>query len=181
MHALLLFSSVLSLLFLSAFAAPTHTIFTLVQNVYGDVKQHTLLINSTVANLTADSSDEEKQNAVDSISSAIESITTAIQGATNQTETFAPTNGKVKARAASTVQIAGVVQNLLLDLDGALQNVESTLGLDSLRSPLDSLVLSLSGLLIALDRVVDNLLAVVKRLVDGLLIGLAAGLAGIVL
>jgi hypothetical protein len=46
---------------------------------------------------------------------------------------------------------------------------------------LTPLVGSLSALLLSLEAVVDNLLAVVKQLLDGLLTGLSVGLAGLVL
>jgi hypothetical protein len=40
---------------------------------------------------------------------------------------------------------------------------------------------SLSALLLSLKNVVDNLLAVVKQLLDGLLVGLSIGLSGLIL
>ena len=48
-------------------------------------------------------------------------------------------------------------------------------------SILNPLVLSLSGLVLALELVVNNLLALVQTIVDGLLTGLSAGLAGLIL
>lgn len=93
--------------------------------------------------------------------------------------------------------------NLLLDISGALNNIIADLGLSKylvLSLPLNflqhgpnwffvaatlsflgPLVGSLSALLLALDGVVDQLLALVKQLLDGLLIGLSLALAGLVL
>ena len=52
---------------------------------------------------------------------------------------------------------------------------------EPLLSFLTPLVGSLSGLLLSLEAVVNNLLALVQQLVDGLLTGLSVGLAGLVL
>ena len=104
------------------------------------------------------------------------------------------------ARQLNVNALAGAVTTLLMDISGALNNVISALGLsmssfrnflmniERLTYPLaqalafaQPLVIALSNLLLALEVVVNNLLQIVRQLVDGLLIGLSAALAGLVL
>jgi len=107
----------------------------------------------------------------------------------------------VVARQINVNALAGAVTTLLLDISGTLNNVIAALGLSTsclldtslgesneLTCPAaqalafaQPLVAALSNLLLALAVVVNDLLAVVQQLLNGLLIGLSAALAGLVL
>ncbi|KAL9604105.1 MAG: hypothetical protein Q9219_000693 [cf. Caloplaca sp. 3 TL-2023] len=174
---------------------------TLVTDLYSTVQSHTAVINSTAESLTPTSSLAEKDAAASVYTVQLAAINSAVVAATNQV-------GKrdlETRQAIPTLALAGILQNVLLDISGALNNIIADLGLSKfLTAPslsvelevipdigpifpaatlsfLGPLVGSLSGLLLALDGVVDQLLAVVKQLVDGLLIGLSLALAGLVL
>lgn len=124
----------------------------------------------------------------------MESITSAVNAA--QAKVAALPVSKLVRRQTSTA-LASLVEDLLLEVSGALNNIVSTLGLSkhmarkqpindnanevtaSLLSSLDPLVSALSGLLLALEVVVNDLLALVQQLLDGLLTGLSVGLSGL--
>ena len=71
-----------------------------------------------------------------------------------------------------------ILGDILSELSGTLNNVIEVLGLDTLLG-LGGLTGALSGLVAALQVVVDDLLAVVKLLLDGVLTDLSVALAGI--
>lgn len=124
----------------------------------------------------------------------MESITSAVHAA--QAKVAALPVSKLVRRQTSTA-LASLVEDLLLEVSGALNNIISTLGLSkhmarktsindnanvitaSLLSSLEPLVSALSGLLLALEVVVNDLLALVEQLLDGLLTGLSVGLSGL--
>lgn len=87
-------------------------------------------------------------------------------------------NSTITTRQAIS-DVAPLVTNLLLEISGTLDNVVSSLGLSTTLSFLGPLVGSLSGLLSALELVVDQLLALVKQILDGLLTGLSEALSGL--
>ncbi|KAI9811240.1 MAG: hypothetical protein M1827_005572 [Pycnora praestabilis] len=152
----------------------TSSAISIVSSLYATVQQHTGAINSTTSTLTSSSSAAEKAAAQASIQSAISSITTAVQGSTSQIHTLAKSNkrdvstGLEVRQAADTNELAALVEDLLLDISGALNNIIATLGLTGLLNFLTPLVGSLSNLLLALEVVVNNLLAIVQALLDGL-------------
>ncbi|MCJ1325895.1 hypothetical protein MMC10_002558 [Thelotrema lepadinum] len=131
-------------------------------------------ITDTANSITADSSDDDKAAASSSITDSVASASSAIDAATAQAPST--TQGD-----ASTEDIASIIANIVAALNGPAASLEASLGLGVATGLLGPLVTSLSGLLLALVPVVNNLLAVVQELVDGLLIGLAAALAGLVL
>jgi hypothetical protein len=77
--------------------------------------------------------------------------------------------------------IAGLAEKLLLEISGAPNNLIASLGLTATLSLLGPLVSSLTVLLLSLELVVDNLLALVQQLLDGRLTGLSLALSGHVL
>jgi hypothetical protein len=139
-------------------------------------------LDSTAASVTPSSSEAEKEAAGEAITSYIAAINAAVVDATNQVKAL-PTSSKradlVVRQTASS--LATLVEELLLEISGALNNVIASLGLTSTLSFLGPLVASLSGLLLSLEVVVNNLLALVQQLLDGLLTGLSLALAGLVL
>lgn len=126
--------------------------------------------------------------------SAVESITAAINDANTQVvalEADPAAKRSLQARQDDAASLATLVEDLILDISGALNNIIATLGLSksclvvsdicalvlmpllaSLLGSLTPLVSSLSGLLASLEVVVNNLLALVQALLDGLLTGL---------
>lgn len=154
----------------------------IVQDLYEKVKVYTGSINSTTSGLGDSPSVVESAAAAAKVNDAVGQITLLVNSA------IAEINGasKVKrdiivARQAPT-DLAGVIVNLLIEISSALNNVIATLGLSALLAgTLGGLVTALSGLLLALVPVVDNLLELVRRLLNGLLIGLSAALLGLII
>lgn len=186
------FFSVLALpaLFISSFAAPAANpgadlvekrseateAYSIVESLYSEIKQYTGAINSTAAGLSASSSAADNDTAAATFRTNVESITSAVNAA--QAKVAALPVSKLVRRDTSTA-LASLVEDLFLEISGALNNIVSTLGLTSLLSSLQPLVSSLSGLLLALEVVVNDLLALVQQLLDGLLTGLSVGLSGL--
>ncbi|KAK3671047.1 hypothetical protein LTR78_009008 [Recurvomyces mirabilis] len=183
-----IFSLAATAAFASAAAIPTpdaalearqaNEAYTIVEALYADIKQYTGAINATASGVSLTSSLADQSAAAASYQSNVEAITAAVNAAKAQTDALSPAS---KVRRQTDTALAALVENLLLEVSGALNNIIATLGLTSLLGSLNPLVGSLSGLLLSLEAVVDNLLAVVKQLLDGLLTGLSVGLAGLVL
>jgi len=134
-------------------------------------------LDSTTASLNADSTTADNTTAGESIKTAIDGINSAVVAATSKVQGLA--SRSLDKRQTDTTELATLVEDLLLDIGGALDNVIATLGLTSTLSFLGPLVSSLSQLLLSLEVVVNNLLAVVQELLDGLLTGLSAALSGL--
>ncbi len=98
----------------------------------------------------------------------------------NQTTFSVPAAAKLRLRPrqSNTGVIVTILGDILSELSGTLNNVIEVLGLDTLLG-LGGLTGALSGLVAALQVVVDDLLAVVKLLLDGVLTDLSVALAGI--
>lgn len=142
-------------------------------------------LDSTAAGVSTNSPLHAQEVAGKQITEALAAINAEVVQATSKLNAL-PAAGSLSTLLStlSTRQLApgnleNIVTNLLLDISGALNNVISSLGLTATLSFLGPLVGSLSGLLLSLDRVVGQLLAVVKQLLDGLLIGLSEALAGL--
>ncbi|GAB1729174.1 hypothetical protein NU195Hw_g6030t1 [Hortaea werneckii] len=188
------FFSVLALpaFFLGAVAAPSEVpetavvekrqvgdAYSIVESLYSEIQQYTGSINETAAGLNSDSSLVQNETAAASFISNIEAITSAIDEAKSEIDDLSSGNSTGLLRRQTDTALASLVENLLLEVSGALNNIVGTLGLTSLLGSLNPLVSSLSQLLLSLKDVVDNLLQVVKDLLDGLLTGLSVGLAGL--
>jgi len=177
-------------LFISAFAAPaplaasvevvekrqTSEAYSIVSSLFTEVHEYTGAINTTSASLDSSSTKKEKKQAAVSYRTNIKAITAAVKAAKKQVKALETSDVEKRQTSAA---LAALVAGLIEDISGALNNIIATLGLTSLLGSLNPLVSSLSGLLLSLDAVVDNLLALVKQIVDGLLIGLSVGLAGL--
>ncbi|TKA83757.1 hypothetical protein B0A55_00067 [Friedmanniomyces simplex] len=186
------FFSILALpaLFASTLAAPTAVAnaavekrqsadaYAIVDSLYTNIQQYTGAINETAAGITSDSTAAQNATAAASFITNIEAITTAVDAATAQVSLLPAAS---VARRQTEAALASLVENLLLEVSGALNGIVGTLGLTSLLGSLNPLVSSLSGLLLSLETVVNNLLALVQQLLDGLLTGLSVGLAGLTL
>ncbi|KAI7198683.1 hypothetical protein KC343_g8498 [Hortaea werneckii] len=188
------FFSVLALpaFFLGAVAAPSEVpetavvekrqvgdAYSIVESLYSEIQQYTGSINETAAGLNSDSSLVQNETAATSFISNIEAITSAINEAKSEIDDLSSGNSTGLLRRQTDTVLASLVENLLLEVSGALNNIVGTLGLTSLLGSLNPLVSSLSQLLLSLRDVVDNLLELVKDLLDGLLTGLSIGLAGL--
>ncbi|GAB7348052.1 hypothetical protein MBLNU459_g6087t1 [Dothideomycetes sp. NU459] len=165
----------------------TDSAYEIVSSLYTSVQQYTAVINSTAASLSSSSTAADNATAAIAYQEAVGNITALVQAATTQVDALDSTSLKrssaseLASRQVTADALATLVENLLLDISGALNNIIATLGLTSLLSGLTPLVSSLSGLLLSLETVVNNLLALVQALLDGLLTGLSVGLAGITL
>ncbi|KAL6715419.1 hypothetical protein ACLMJK_006380 [Lecanora helva] len=163
----------------------------IVDKLFTDVTQYTAVINSTAASLSADSSATDKATAGDTFTSAIASINTLVVDATTSIKALPDSPEKKRAlaglvkRQADPTGLAAELALLIEEIGGALNNIIATLGLTNRTAAtlsfLGPLVGSLSGLLASLIPVVNNLLALVQALLDGVLGGLSLALAGLVL
>ncbi len=170
--------------------------YSIVSDLYTEIQQYTGNINATAATITSSSTTHQKKVAAKTFRENIREITSAVRAAKKQTDALSPAS---KEKRQTEAALAGLVENLLLEISGALNNIIGTLGLSELQSrehaekihanmvlasllgSLNPLVSSLSALLLSLEAVVNNLLAVVQQLLDGLLTGLSVGLAGLTL
>ncbi|MCJ1225884.1 hypothetical protein MMC12_002533 [Toensbergia leucococca] len=153
----------------------------IVTSLYSTVQTHDAQINSTTAAYKSDTTPAEKNAAADSIHSNVKSMTAAVVASTAEVNALPNRSLDKRQAPASTTALAGILENILLDIGGALNGVIADLGLTTTLAFAGPLVTALGNLLVALDVVVDDLLAVVKQLVDGLLLGLGAALDGLVL
>lgn len=139
------FFSVLALpaLFLTSLAAPTAIndvalekrqiadATSIVEKLYADVQQYTGAINATAAGLNADSSVLDNTTAAASFITNVNAITALVTAATAETNLLAPA-GSVARRQTDTA-LAALVENLLLEISGALNGIVATLGLSKSR------------------------------------------------
>jgi hypothetical protein len=153
---------------------------TLIQNLNTTITPNLNSITATTKTITPDSTDAEKAAASSSITNDVNAIVTAVKAATAQVPAAAAgTLSKVKRQ--SDTALATIVANLIATISGVADDIVGALGLTSALSILNPLTGSLSALLLSLEGVVDNLLLVVKQLLDSILTGLSIGLAGLVL
>ncbi|MCJ1300217.1 hypothetical protein MMC08_003012 [Hypocenomyce scalaris] len=150
----------------------------IISSLYSTVQAYTGSINATTASIDSGSTAAENATAEANIKSAIASINSAIVSANIQVTSLSK---KSLDKRQDTTELATLVEDLILDISGALNNVIAQFGLTTTLSFLGPLVSSLSGLLASLEVVVNDLLAVVQELLDGLLTGLSLGLAGLTL
>ncbi|KAL9051036.1 MAG: hypothetical protein Q9162_006259 [Coniocarpon cinnabarinum] len=182
--------------------APVDDAYGIVSNLYTQIQTFTGSINSTAGSISPDSSQADKDAATSSVGEQLSSLTSAVDAATAQVNglSAAGSDAKLMARESSATpdDLALLIEKLLLEISGALNKIIADLGLGRWSCRIDAffhtnkcevpllaflkpLVASLSKLLLALDKVVDQLLKLVKELVDGLLVGLSIGLAGLIL
>ncbi|KAK5170900.1 uncharacterized protein LTR77_004044 [Saxophila tyrrhenica] len=155
--------------------------YSIVSDLYTEIQQYTGAINETAASLSDSSTPHQKKAAAKSYRQNIRAITAAVRAAKKETDALEPAAADAKVKRQTDQALADLVAGLLEEVSGALNNIVATLGLTSLLGSLNPLVNSLSALLISLRNVVDNLLILVKQIVDGLLTGLSIGLAGLTL
>lgn len=154
----------------------------IVQTLYENVKVYTGSINSTTADLPANPSVVESAAAAAKVNDAVSQITTLINAAIAEINTSSKEKRDVIVTRQAPTDLAGVITNLLIEISSALNNVIASLGLSALLAgTLGGLVTALSGLLLALVPVVNNLLELVRRLLAGLLTGLSAALLGLII
>ncbi|MCJ1277621.1 hypothetical protein MMC21_005435 [Puttea exsequens] len=152
------------------------------ETLFTDVQQYTGAINSTAASLGPDSTAADNTTAGETFTSAIASINTLVVDATSDVNSGSLPVPLAKRQAAPpTGGLPAELALIIEEIGGALNQIIATLGLTATLSFLGPLVGSLSLLLAALIPVVDNLLAVVAALLDGILGGLSLALAGLVL
>ncbi|KAK6525165.1 hypothetical protein TWF694_005311 [Orbilia ellipsospora] len=153
----------------------------IVESLTTQVKGVTATINATVAGLPASPGLLDTTLASAQIDAALIEITGLITATVTKINTAVPVKRDViVARQATGTDLAGVIVILLTELSGTLNAVIKALGLQALLAgTLSGLVGALSALLLALVPVVDQLLALVKNLLDSLLIGLSVALAGL--
>ncbi|KAK3723268.1 hypothetical protein LTR37_001991 [Vermiconidia calcicola] len=179
-------------LFLSAFAAPAAQpntavekrqvpeLYTITDQLYNEVHAHTANIMAITSSITDSSTTAEKDDATTSVRNDIEQITTLINAANADVQSVGGAGTTTKlARRQAAGDLAQVIAELIADISNALDAIETTLGLGALLGLLNPLTLGLSGLLLSLQVLVDNILVLVRQIVDGLLTGLGGALAGL--
>jgi hypothetical protein len=131
--------------------------------------------DSTAAGISTSSPQSDQEAAGETITAQIANINTAVVDATNSVKSSS-SSSSVDANA-----LAGEAAELIEEISGTLNNVINSLGLTTTMSLLGPLTSSLSQLLLALEVVVDDLLALVQEILDNLLTGLSLALAGLTL
>lgn len=181
------------------------SVTSIIQSLLADVKSIDTSINSTSTSISSSSTAADKLAAEASISEAINALAARIVEATTATKSLVLVKKRtLEERQTDLSSLAGSVYALLVEISSTLNGVITAVGLSGksfihysycppaskvltpsraglIGGSLGPLVASLSALLLALESVVDNLLALVKELLDGLLTGLSAALAGLVI
>ena len=97
-------------------------------------KAHNFYSDETAAGLNADSSLVQNETAAASFISNIEAITSAINEAKSEVDDLSSGNSTGLLRRQTDTALASLVENLLLEVSGALNNIVGTLGLSKYRS-----------------------------------------------
>ncbi|KAK7718905.1 hypothetical protein SLS57_006015 [Botryosphaeria dothidea] len=179
----------LSSLFVGSMAAPVAekrqdvgSVLTIVEGLFTQVQTYTGAINSTATNLGPLSTLQQNQTAATNYQSQVSELTTLVQGTVSKVTKLSGQTGGLTARQADATAIAGVLSNVLLEVNGALNNVNGTLGLGSLLNLASPLTDSLSGLLNGVESLVGGVLNLVQGLLGGVLstLGLSNALSGLI-
>nr|POF26432.1 hypothetical protein CFP56_22581 [Quercus suber] len=154
--------------------------FSDVAGLYAEIKQYTGAIRA----ITSHSTLAQNATAQAVYIANIKAITNAIASTDSNIRFLikSPRSLETRQSSAELKALATLVDDLILEINGALQLVTDTIGLtQAILASLQPLVKILSKLVKDLDVVVDGLLAAVQKLVDGLLGGLSTALDGLVL
>ncbi|KAL1645477.1 hypothetical protein SLS58_003786 [Diplodia intermedia] len=179
----------LSSLFVGSIAAPAAekrqdvgSVLSIVTGLYSEVQQYTGAINSTATSLTAASTLKQNQTAANAYQDKVDGLTSLVQGTVTKVTSLQQTAGGLTSRADDANAIAGVLSNVLLEVNGAMNNVDGTLGLGSLLGLASPLTDTLSGLLDGVESLVGGVLELVQGLLGGVLqtLGLSDALSGLV-
>ncbi|KAL8825091.1 MAG: hypothetical protein Q9191_004625 [Dirinaria sp. TL-2023a] len=149
-----------------------------VSTLYADIKQYTAVINSTSASLGKAPTDAQKAAANPVYKSAIASINSLVAATTSDIKSGALAKRQLPPPLGS---LAAELALILAEIGGALNTIIASLGLAATLALLGPLVATLSALLASLIPVVNDLLATVAGLLDGVLGGLSAALAALLL
>jgi len=150
---------------------------TIVTDLFNSVTPYTGAINATATSITPDSTDDEKTAAASSISANFAAIQPLVESAVSQVQAI-PAR-RLAIRQDTSTELASEVALVLEEISGASNLAQSAVGLASISGALNPLISALSQLLLALEVVVNDLLALVQEIVDDLLTGLATGLSGL--
>jgi len=138
-------------------------------------------IQSTLSTISASSSAADKSTAESAIKGSVSEIVTAVNTATTSVKALPAGSESTKKLRARQDALQSALTALLTEIDGIASTLVTDLGLGSTLSILSPLTSALSNLLLALEVVVNDLLALVQEIVDDLLNGLSSGLAGLTL
>ncbi|EKG18460.1 hypothetical protein MPH_04262 [Macrophomina phaseolina MS6] len=126
----------LSSLFVGSIAAPVvekrqdvGSVLTIVEGLYTQVQQYTGAINSTASTLGPLSTLAQNQTAATNYQNQVSELTTLVQSTVTKVTQLSGQTGALRARQVDANAIAGVLSNVLLEVNGALNNVNGTLGL----------------------------------------------------
>ncbi|KAB2575584.1 hypothetical protein BFW01_g7062 [Lasiodiplodia theobromae] len=180
----------LSSLFVGSMAAPAPvdkrqdigSVLSLVQGLLPQVQQYTGVINQTASGLGPLSTLKQNQTAANTYQNQVADLTTLVQGTVTKVTSLQQTVGGLTTRAEDATAIAGVLSNVLLEVNGALNNVDGTLGLGSLLNLASPLTSTLSGLLNGVESLVGGVLNLVEGLLGGVLstLGLSNALSPLI-
>ncbi|OJD35496.1 adsorption protein [Diplodia corticola] len=180
----------LSSLFVGSIAAPAPaekrqdvgSVLNIVTGLLSEVQQYTGVINSTATSLGPLSTLKQNQTAANTYQDKVDGLTSLVQGTVTKVTSLQQTAGGLTSRADDANAIAGVLSNVLLEVNGAMNNVDGTLGLGSLLGLATPLTDTLSGLLDGVESLVGGVLSLVEGLLGGVLktLGLSNALNGLV-
>jgi hypothetical protein len=125
--------------FLNALAAPAAVDATIekrqladatsiVSQLYTNIQTYTGAINATAAGISSNSTALQNATAAASFITNVNAITALVTAATAETDLLAPVSGLV--RRQTDTALAGLVENILLEVSGMLGTVVATLGHD---------------------------------------------------
>jgi hypothetical protein len=131
-------SAVFSACFMSVSSSPIEVVdssiearqaseaYSIVESLYTEIQQYTGAINATSASLSSDSSAADQSAAAADYRTNVDAITAAVKAATAKTDALSPDS---KVRRQTDAALAALIENLLLEVSGALNNIIATLGL----------------------------------------------------
>jgi len=100
--------------------------YTIVDNLYTEIKQYTGAINTTAAGINADSTAADNATAAATFITNVKAITTAVDLAKVKTDAL-PLTSIVKRQTDAA--LAALLEGLLTEVSGALNNIVASLGL----------------------------------------------------
>jgi septal ring factor EnvC (AmiA/AmiB activator) len=108
--------------------------YSIVDSLYTEIQQYTGAINATAASLNSESSLADNTTAAADYRTNVEAITAAVNAAKEKTDALSPESKLL--RRQTDAALAALIENLLLEVSGALNNIIATLGLSKYLNPL---------------------------------------------
>jgi len=106
--------------------------YTIVENLYTDIKQYTGAINATVATIHSSSTAAQNATARASLKTDITKMTALVNAAKAKTTAL---ETSAKSKRQTDAALAALLEGLLTEISGALNGIVATLGLSKCTCP----------------------------------------------